>query len=64
MQEFSAEGVRQMFGGPIFEDRNEILLLGKALKLWGKFSKICIKMKNIQIIIEKIRRKCKPFRIF
>ena len=29
MQDFSVEGVRQMFGGgPIFEGRKEILLLG------------------------------------
>ena len=32
MQDFSVEGVHQMFGGPIFEGRNEILLLGKTLK--------------------------------
>ena len=37
MQEFSVEWVHQMFGGPIFEGRNEILLLGKALKFKVNF---------------------------
>ena len=32
MTDFSVEGVHQMFGGQIFEGRNEILLLGEALK--------------------------------
>ena len=32
MQDFSVEEVHQKFAGPIFEGRNEILLLGKALK--------------------------------
>ena len=33
MEDFSVDGIHQMFGGPIFEGRNKILLLGKALKL-------------------------------
>ena len=46
-----------MFGGPIFEGRNEILLLDKALKS-GNFSKICIKIiKKFGKIFEKIPEK-------
>ena len=47
MQDFSAEGVRQMLGGPIFEGRNEILLLGKALKLGAIFQKYGLKLIKI-----------------
>ena len=49
MQDFSVEGVRQMFGRSDFLGGNEILLLGKSGKIWGNFSKICIKInKNLK----------------
>ena len=32
MQDFSVEGVHQIFGGPIFKCRNENFQLDKALK--------------------------------
>ena len=57
MQDFSVEWVRQMFGGPIFEGRNEILLLGKALKLGVIFQKLI----NIWKFIEKMREKMQVF---
>ena len=46
MQDFSVEGGPQNVwgGGTIFRGWNEILLLGKAQKNWGNFSKICIKI--------------------
>ena len=31
MQDFSVERIHQMFGGPIFDGRNEIFLLVKDL---------------------------------
>ena len=58
MQDFSVEGVHKMFGGgPIFRGWNEILLLGKALKFFGNFSKIGIKInKNLQNYWENARK--------
>ena len=44
MPDFSVEGVHQMFGGPIFESRNEILLLGKDVKFRGIFQKYAGKL--------------------
>ena len=41
---FWGEGVHQMFGGPIFEGRNEILLLGKALKFREIIQKYALKL--------------------
>ena len=64
MQDFSVEGVHQMFWGPILEGRNEILLLGKALKLRVIFQKFALKLIKIWKIIEKIREKFKLFQIF
>ena len=62
MQDFSVEGVRQMFGvGPIFRGWNEILLLGKALKFGVIFPKLALKLIEICKIIGKIREKCKFF---
>ena len=40
-------GVRQMFGGQIFEGRNEMLLLGKALKCEVIFQKYALKLIRI-----------------
>ena len=52
------------WGGPIFEGRNEILLLDKALKCRVIFQKYGLKLNKICKIIEKIREKCKIFRFF
>ena len=38
MKDFSVEGVSQMFGGPFFECRENILPFGQALK-FGVISK-------------------------
>ena len=55
---FRLRGVHQMFGGSIFEGRNEILPLGK---IWGIFQKHALKLiKNLKII-EKIREKMQIF---
>ena len=47
VQDFSIEGVHQMYGGPIFEGGNEILLLGKALKFRVIFQKYALKLIEI-----------------
>ena len=39
-------GVHQMFRGPIFESRNQVLQLSSS-KIWVNFSKICIKINKI-----------------
>ena len=45
MQDFSVEGGPQnVWGGPIFRGRNEILLLGKALKFGVIFQKYALKL--------------------
>ena len=61
MQDFSVEGVRQMFVGPIFRGWNEILLLGKVLKFGVNFKNFALKLIIIFKIIGKIREKCKFF---
>ena len=61
MQDFLVEGVHQMFWDPIFEGRNEILLLGKALKFGVIFKKYALKLIKLLKITEKIREKCKFF---
>ena len=48
MQDFSVEWVHQIFGGPIFEGRNEILLLVKALKFGVIFQKYALKLIKIR----------------
>ena len=54
-----------MFGGPIFEGRNEILLLGKALKFGVIFQKYKLKLIKIWIIIEeKIEKNANFLEIF
>ena len=68
MQGFSVEGVgggrsAKCLGGPIFEGRNEISPLGKALKFGIIFQKYALKfIKNGKI--EKNREKMQIFRIF
>ena len=61
MQDFSVEGGPKMFGGPIFEGRNEILLLGEALKLGVIFQKYALKLIEIWKIVEKMREKMQIF---
>ena len=43
---FRLRGVHQMFGGPIFDGRNEIFLLGKPLKFRVIFQKYALKLKT------------------
>ena len=62
MQDFSVEDGPENVWGPIFEGRNEILLLGKALKFRVNFQKCALKLIKIWKIIEKILEKI--FRIF
>ena len=64
MQDFSVEGVHQMFGGQIFEGLNQILLLGKALKFRVIFQKYELKLIKIWKISENIREKMQIFPIF
>ena len=44
MQDFSVEKVRQIFGGPFFEGRDKILVLGEALKFGEIFKKFALKL--------------------
>ena len=39
MQDLSVDGIRQMFGGPIFEGLVKILLLSEAMKFEGIIQK-------------------------
>ena len=49
-----------MFEGTDFLGAERNFTSGQSLKIWGNFSKICIKInKNFGKIIEKIREKCK-----
>ena len=57
-------GPPNVWGGPIFEGRNEILLLGKALKFRVIFQKYALKLIEIWKTIEKIREKCKVLQKF
>ena len=47
MQDFLFEGAHKMFGGPIFDGRNKILLLRQALKLGVIFQKYPLKLIKI-----------------
>ena len=58
---FRLREVRQMFGGPIFREWNEIFLLGKVLKFGVIFQKYALKLIKIWKIIEKIREKMQIF---
>ena len=60
MQDVSVEGVPPNVRGPIFDGRNEILLLCKALKFGVIFQKYAFKLIKIWKIIEK---KCKSEKI-
>ena len=64
MQDFWAEGVHQMFGGFDFRSSERNFTLVKALKFWRIFQKYVLKLIAIRKIIEKIREKCKIFRIY
>ena len=62
MQEFSVEGGPQnVWGG---SDFSRVLLnftIGQSPKIWGNFSKICIKINKKLKNIEKIREKMQIF---
>ena len=61
MQDFSVEGVHKMFGGSDFWRVERIFTIGQSPKIWGKFSKICIKINKKLKNIEKIREKMQIF---
>ena len=44
MQDFSVEGLRQMFGGSDFSRVERNFTIGQSAKTWGNFSKNCIKI--------------------
>ena len=56
---FWVRGVHQIFGIPIFDGRNAILLLDKALKFRIIFQKYVLKLIKIWKTTEKIREKWK-----
>ena len=47
MQDFSVEGVRQMFGGSDFRGSEREFTIGQILKIWGNFSKYALKLIKI-----------------
>ena len=51
-------------GGPIFLGRNEILLLGKALKFVVIFQKYALKLTKIEKLLRKFEKNSKIFGIF
>ena len=53
---FVGWGVHQMFWGPIFDGRNEILLLGKALKFKIFFQKLALKLIKSWTYFENSRK--------
>ena len=57
MQDFSG-------GGVDFSRVKRNFTIGQSLKIWGNFSKICIKINKQLKNIEKIREKCKFLRKF
>ena len=58
MHDFSVEEVHQIFGGPIFYGRNEILLLGRALKFRVIFQKYALTLiKILKTYLENSRKK-------
>ena len=50
MQDFSVEGggPQNVLGGPIFRRRNEILVLGRAIKFGVIFQKYALKLKELK----------------
>ena len=65
MQDFSVEGgPENVWGGPIFQGWNEILLLGKALKFGVIFQKYALKLIKNGKILRRFEKKCKFFRKF
>ena len=60
MQDFSVEGVRQMFWGVRFlERRNDILLLGKALKFGVNFQEDALKSIKFEKLLRKLEKNTK-----
>ena len=64
MQDFSVEGGPKMFGGSDFSKVERNLTTGQSPKIWGNFSKICIKINKKLKKIEKIREKMQIFQKF
>ena len=58
MQDFSVEGGPQnVWGGADFSRVERNFTIGQSPKIWGNFSKICIKINKKLKNIEKIREK-------
>ena len=57
MQDFSVEGVRQMFEGSVFRESGQNFLLSEALKFGGIFQNFALKLFKILKIMEKISEK-------
>ena len=61
MQDFSVKGGPENVGGSDFSRVERNFTIGQSPKIWGNFSKICIKINKK---IEKIEKKCNFFRKF
>ena len=62
MQDFSVEGGPQnVWGGSDFSRVDRIFTIGQSPKIWGNFSKICIKINKKLKNTEKIREKMQIF---
>ena len=58
---FRLRGVHEMFGGSDFSRVERNFTIGQSPKIWGNFSKICIKINKKLKNIEKIREKMQIF---
>ena len=55
MQDFSVEGVHQIFGGYDFRVQERNFTIGQSPKIWGNFSKMCSKInKNVKKLLRKL----------
>ena len=62
MQDFSVEGgPENVWGGSDFSRVERNFTIGQSPKIWGNFSKICIKINKKVEKIEKIREKMQIF---
>ena len=53
-----------MFGGSDFLRVERNFTIGQSQKIWGNFSKICIKINKTLEKLRKFEKKCKFFRKF
>ena len=62
-QDFSVDGFRQIFGGPVFNPWEKIMLLVEALKIGVIIQKCSLKLVKIwKVYEETFREKCKKLR--